>query len=351
MKKHGKRILTAALALALGLSLAACGDGGGNASQPSAAPATGGGAAAPAPAPVAGENAWPAGDVTVYIPAAAGGGTDVFARIVVDYLKRETGANFTVVNMDSGSGMVAFETVRNSAPDGATIMFWHSGFYVTHYSGMYDYAPNEDFSPLVVFEGLGDDGKTAFVVKGDSPWNSLADVAEAAKASPDTITYGCSVGGSAQLIAEMFMQAAGVELRLVDTASQTDKITGVAGGNVSMSAVTYKAAKQYQESGDLKIIGIVDKEGTADAKSAVEQGYEDCYFTQQLCVFGPGGMDEGLRKAINGAFQGMMEDADTYAALESAGFLNGPMDYEDSLEVFGDFDTVVKGAAANIAWN
>lgn len=297
-----------------------------------------------------GTTSWPQKDVTVYVPAAAGGGTDIFARAVADYLQRSTGKNFTVVNMDSGSGMVAFEQVRNAEPDGSSIMFWHAGMYVSYYSGQYDHNPNTDFSPLVMFEAQGDDGKQAFVVKGDSEWNTLSDLLDDAKANPDTITYGCTVGGSAQMVAEMLMQASGAQLHLVDAASQTDKITGVAGGNIDVSAITYSAAQQYVESGDLKIIGIVDKEGTEEYQSAYEQGYEECYWTQNLGVWGPAGMDESLCKAINEAFLGMSEDEEVMGVLEQSKMINLPTDYETSMAMFQDFDALVKEASDNITW-
>ncbi|QQO08667.1 Bug family tripartite tricarboxylate transporter substrate binding protein [Breznakiella homolactica] len=297
-----------------------------------------------------GTAAWPTKDVTIYVPAAAGGGTDIFTRMVADYLQRTTGYTFTVINMNAGGGMVAFERVRNSPADGSVLMFWHIGMYVTYYSGTYGYNPKDDFTPLVMFEGLGDDGKQVFVVKSDSKWNSLSDVLNYAKANPNTVTYGCATGGSAQLVAEMLMQAADAKLRLVDASSQTDKIIGVAGGNIDMSAITHSAALQYVESGDLKIIGVVDKEGTETYQSAYDQGYENCYWTQNLCVLGPPAMKESLAKAINEVFQGMLDDPETYALLESSKMLNSTMDYADSLASFDDYDKLVGQASQQIDW-
>ncbi len=76
------------------------------------------------------ESNWPQKDVQIIVPANAGGGTDIVARIVAAYLAEATGKNFTVVNQSSGSGLVAYETVRNAKPDGSTLLFWHTGFYL-----------------------------------------------------------------------------------------------------------------------------------------------------------------------------------------------------------------------------
>ena len=343
-----KKLISILMAAVLCLSLAACGG--------EKAPAQSGGTTPPAPneggdsssSPAESAAAWPSGDVTVYVPAAAGGGTDIFARAVADYLQRSTGKNFTVVNVEAGSGMVGFEQLRNSKPDGNSIMFWHAGFYVTHFTGQYEHNPNTDFSPLVMFAPEGDDGKQVFVVKGDSKWNSLEELLADAKANPGTITYGCAAGGSAQMVAEMLMQASGAELRLVDASSQTDKITGVAGGNIDVSAITLASALQYVESGDLKILAVVDKEGTEDYQSAYELGYENCYWSQNLCVYGPAGMDESLCKAINAAFAGLGEDETARTTLETAKMLNLPQDYETSLAAFQDYEKTVSEVVATM---
>ena len=296
------------------------------------------------------EAEWPTKDVNVIVPANAGGGTDLFARRVADYLSRATGKNFIILNVPEGSGMVGFEQTRNAKPDGNTIMFWHAGFYVTAASGQYEFQPNADFTPITMFNGVGDDGKQVFVVNGKSEWNTLADLVEAAKANPGQITYGCSTGGSAQLVAEMLMQATGCELRIVDAASQTDKITGVGGGNIDVSAITLTAALQYVASGDLKILGVVDKEGTADYKSAYEQGYENCYWTQNLCVYGPAGLSEDIVKAINAVFVAGNDDEALKAGLTESKMLNVALDYDASMAAFEDYEKLVNEIAASVDW-
>lgn len=337
-----KKLMALILALAMVLSLAACTQnqpGTNNTDPPTESQNSTSGNPT---------SSWPDGDVTIIVPAAAGGGTDIFARAVADGLKRTTGKNFNIVNVDAGSGMVGFEQLRNSAPDGKSIMFWHAGFYVTHFTGQYEHNPNTEFSPLVMFEPVGDDGKQVFVVKGDSKWNTLDELLADAATNPGTITYGCSVGGSAEMVARMLMSAGDAEFRLVDAASQTDKITGVAGGNIDVSAITLAGALQYVESGDLKILAVVDKEGTSDYKSAYELGYEDCYWAQNLCVYGPVGMDESLCRTINEAIAAAVEDETTYNALATAKMLSVPMDYDASLTSFQDFETSVSAAVATM---
>lgn len=357
-----KKLISVLLAGALTISLTAC---SGNAKPASGTTASGDTKAAAAGTTASGsaekdgnakENKqaanvnWPGKQVTLYVPAAAGGGTDIFARIVASYLQEKIGATVTVVNQDAGSGMVAYESVRKAAPDGNTLLFWHTGFYVNYYSGMYDYNPNTDFTPIEMFQsGNGQ----VFVVNGKSEWNDLNDLVEAAKANPGQITYGCQTGGSAQLVAEILMKATDTELRLVDAASQTDKITGVMGGNISLSAITASSARQYVDNGDLKVLSIVDAIPDPlfpETKTAVEQGYEDLYWTQNLCIFGPAGMDEAVAKAINEAVQGLEDDPKAKEQMESAKIAMSPLNYEDSMAQFLDYDELVKNASNGVDW-
>lgn len=292
---------------------------------------------------------WPTGDVTLVVPAAAGGGTDIFARIVANYMQSKTGYNFTVLNQDSGGGMVAYENVRNSKPDGNTLLFWHTGFYVNNYSGTYQYNPNTDFTPISMLSSKN--STQVFVVSAKSEWNNIEDLANAAKAAPNTITYGCQKGGSAQLVAEILMQETESELRLVDAASQTDKITGVVGGNIDVAAISTGAAAQYVDSGDLKVIGIVDKASDPmypDFTSAVDQGYENLFWTQNLCIFGPAGIEQSLTESIAAAFDGFSEDETAAKQMEDAKMVMYFLPYEESKAAFVEYDELVKNVYANM---
>lgn len=350
-----KKMISILLAGAMAAGLTAC-SGGGKADSGTAAK----GVETKTEAAAKGEAAdqtegksevnWPGKQVTLYVPAAAGGGTDIFARIVATYLQENIGATVTVVNQDAGSGMVAYESVRKAEPDGNTLLFWHTGFYVNYYSGTYDYNPNTDFTPIEMFQsGNGQ----VYVVNGKSEWNDINDLVEAAKANPGQITFGCQTGGSAQLVAEILMKATDTELRLVDAASQTDKITGVMGGNIDLSAITAASARQYVDNGDLKVLGIVDAIPDPlfpETKTGVEQGYENLYWTQNLCIYGPAGMDENVAKAINEAVQGLSEDPKAKEQMESANLLMTPLNYEDSMAQFKDYDELVKNASEGVDW-
>lgn len=349
-----KRMLSVLLAGVMALSLAACSGSNGKPAATQAGTAAEKKEAGKDAQNGSGESKaevnWPGKQVTLYVPAAAGGGTDIFARIVATYLQEKIGATVTVVNQDAGSGMVAYESVRKAEPDGNTLLFWHTGFYVNYYSGTYDYNPSTDFTPIEMFQsGNGQ----VFVVNGKSEWNDLGDLVEAAKANPGQITYGCQTGGSAQLVAEIFMKATDTQLRLVDAASQTDKITGVMGGNIDMSAITSSAARQYVDNGDLKVLGVVDAIPDPlfpETKTAVDQGYEDLYWTQNLCIFGPAGMDENLAKAINEAVQGITDDQKAKEQMESAKINMTPLNYEDSIEQFNGYNDLVKNASEGVDW-
>ncbi len=273
-----------------------------------------------APSWSAGPVSWPASAVTIYVPASAGGGTDLLARVLANTLNKTTGRPFIVVNQSQGGGIVAFESTRTAKPDGNSLMLWHTGIFVNYYTGMYNYNPLEAYTPLgILFGG----GSQAFIVKGNSPISTIADLVAAAKKAPGTISYGAQQGGSAQLVAGILENSADIKLRLVDAASETDKITGVMSGNIGMSAITSKAAKQYVKSGDLKVIGLVDGDIDPlypDFIPAVNQGYPKLKWSQPLVLFAPKGMNPEIVSAISDVLRKIADDPEMQKQLTNFGF-------------------------------
>ncbi len=291
---------------------------------------------------------WPQSSVTMYVPAKAGGGTDVMSRILASGLQRVTGENFVVVNQASGAGTVAYESTRNSDPDGSAMMVWHPGFYVNYYTGTYNYSPNDDFTPLgIVFGGMSQ----AFVAHADAPYNNMKELVEYAKQHPGEVTYGCQKGGSAHLVAGILMDSTEIDLRLVDAASQTDKITGILGKNISISAITSSAAKQYVDSGQMKVLGLVDS--VADPKypefiPAVKQGYPRCYWDVVLLLYGPAGMDHELQLQIESVLQKLNDDEEFLEQTANAKAAFVFTDIDSQLSVYEDYDAIVKNTTKEI---
>ncbi len=84
-------------------------------------------------------------NIDVYVPAKAGGGTDVMARAVANQISKLTGSNLVILNNIDGNGVVALETIRNAKPDGKQIMQFHTSMIIQTAMGKYKYNVLNDF--------------------------------------------------------------------------------------------------------------------------------------------------------------------------------------------------------------
>ena len=133
-----KKILATVLAGTMVLSMSAC--GGSKPAETTAAPAaTEAAKEAAAPAETEAASWAPSTTVSIVVPAAAGGNTDLSARVFAQYAKELTGVDFIVVNANGAAGSVAANQVLQSAPDGHTFLYGHNLVNVANIAGVTDY--------------------------------------------------------------------------------------------------------------------------------------------------------------------------------------------------------------------
>jgi len=141
---------------------------------------------------------FPQKPIRLLVGFSAGGPTDVIARIIAQDLTASLGQPVLVENKAGAASMIATQEVKRSAADGYTLYMTtltHSVNAILH-ADKKPYDPIEDFTPVTLVCHL----PLVMVAKGDSPFNSAADVVKAAKAKPGEISYASSGnGGSAHL--------------------------------------------------------------------------------------------------------------------------------------------------------
>lgn len=251
-----KKFFAAMTAAAMALSLAACGSSASSASSQSEAASESSSTAAAA----TGESSWPSDTVSLYIPAKAGGGTDMLGRLFAQGMSEVNGGNYIIVNDVTGGGTVAAETVRNADPDGLNLLMYHTGLCTSIASGQYSHTLDE-FQILGLFITEPEEASGAIFVPGNSPYNTLEELIADAKAHPGEQLVGIQQGSSSQLITGLLMQAFGIECTTVDAGSNADKVTALMGNQLDWVMMNTTGNDQYVESGDLKCLmqfGVVD---------------------------------------------------------------------------------------------
>ena len=254
--------------------------------------------------------AWPTGSVQFVVPAKAGGGTDAAARVLSKALQEEVGSPFVVVNQPSGGGSVACEQVRNSKPDGNTILFYHSGMFANYHTGLYDHSPSDEFTTCVVMPVAG---SYALVVAADAPYDSVEELIAATQKDPDKITLGVQLKGTSHFMAGLLTQDSDAQFRIVEAGSDADKFVAVQGGSIDAGFVNTAGAMQYYEAGKLKILatiaGFPERDPNApEFPSLYELGYENSVYGLDFFILGPKDMSSEAAAKVNAAFKSVLSD-------------------------------------------
>lgn len=305
-----KQIASLIIAAALCVSLAACGSSSSSAAASTGTASTGtGSTAASTGAADAGESNWPTDTVSFYVPATAGGGTDMMARLFLQGLNEVHPGNYIVVNDTTGNGSVAAETVRNADPDGLNLLMYHTGLCTAIATGQYAHTL-DDFQILGLFiTPVTDETTLAVYVPGNSPFNSLEELIDYAKEHPGELVSGVQNGSTSQFIEVLFEQAVGIETTMVEAGSNADKVTALMGNQLDLVLMNTTGNDQYVEAGNLKCLVTIGAEGAArsslfpDVPTAEELGYTIPQLDMIGFIAGPKGMDEADIAAINSAME------------------------------------------------
>lgn len=177
-------------------------------------------------------NEWPSGNISIYVPGSAGGGTDVLTRILIGDLGRTTNATYIVINESGGNGSVASEAVRNAKPDGNTLIVYHPTMLIQYYQGMYDKDPTDTNNCTVVATLQNGGDGDVLVVPKDAPYNTLEELIAYCKANPGNVVFGNQNGGFGQMETMQLKELAGIDIGFVDSGAQADTITALLGGNI-----------------------------------------------------------------------------------------------------------------------
>lgn len=287
--------------------------------------------------------------LTFVIPGSTGGGTDLATRTMGEGLQRLYGLK---INYQQMKNTIGHTTVKNAAADGNTIMLATAALLTQYVTGNSEVNPLED---LTLIACLDDNGYSVLAVPVDAPFNTFAEFVEYAKANPGKINAGMPAAGSNTFLFGKLESVLGIELNHVECASESDRLTNIAGGFIDIGVVSLGNAQSYEKAGKLKVIGTVAGNGVTIADSGValgdnyktlqEQGYDDCYVLCMHYIYGPKGMNEEQVKRLNASFKAIIEDATVNEGLRKIGHIPLWHDLEESKKIqMEEYNTTVETA-------
>ncbi|MGZ5034940.1 MAG: Bug family tripartite tricarboxylate transporter substrate binding protein [Usitatibacter sp.] len=227
----------------------------------------------------AGAQSWPTKPVKIVVPFAAGGATDVVARLLGQKLTEAWGQSVIVEDRAGAGGNIGADVVAKSPPDGYTLLMT-SGSIVTANPHIYkamSFDPAKDLVPITNVAT----GPQVIVVNGDVPVKDLRELIAMAKASPGKVNYGSAgVGTQTHLAFENFLYAAGVDMTHVPYKGESAVITDLMGGQIQAATPNLGAAMGFIKDGKLHALAVTSRERNAQlpdvpAASEILPGFEN----------------------------------------------------------------------------
>jgi tripartite-type tricarboxylate transporter receptor subunit TctC len=220
---------------------------------------------------------YPSRPIRVVSPFPAGSASDTVSRVVLDHVSQLIGQPMVIEQKPGAGGATGFTSVARSDPDGYTLVTSSSSMAtetVLHSHLPYD--PVKDFIPVVL---LGT-SPNIIVASAKSGFKTVADLVNAAKAHPGTLTFASAgIGSSSHMAAERFRLAAKIDVRHVPF--KEGGLVQVMAGNIDYYFIPLAAAASALASDKLRVLAVsspkrVDR--LPDVPTVVEAGYPDAVF-------------------------------------------------------------------------
>jgi len=220
---------------------------------------------------------YPKKTIEVVIPANPGGDTDTTARALSIPMSKILGQPVIIKNVAGGTGTIAMNEVRTSRADGYKVLYYHTDFVLATLLKRVNYRWDEEFEVAVV---PGGGFSNCIFVHKDSPFNSLKELFDFAKANPKKLNFAMETGGLVHLLTLDIERKAGVEFNKVDIGGSAARVAALLGKQVDVVLTVYGSAADYVLNGDFKCLGILANERNSaipEVPTLKEMGYDVTY--------------------------------------------------------------------------
>ncbi|WP_165720849.1 tripartite tricarboxylate transporter substrate binding protein [Bordetella trematum] len=244
--------------------------------------------------------------IRLVVPYAPGGTADIVARTVGQKLAQSLGQSVIVENRPGASGVIGWNFVARSAPDGYTLLATETGFSMAG-----AVLPKLPFDPKTDFTHLSIAAKSPFVMvtPADSQYTSVAQFVADTRAKPGTLNYGSAGSGSStHLAGEWFQSLTGTRLMHIPYKGGSSAIQALMANEVQMAFPAIASTLEFIKTGKLKALMVTSAQRSAvlpDVPSAPEAGVPDMIGSNWFAFSVPSGtpadITQKLSQAINEA--------------------------------------------------
>ena len=263
---------------------------------------------------------FPSRPVTLVVPFAAGGPTDVLARTLGASMQRTLGQTVVIENKLGAGGTIAAGYVAKATPDGYTVFIHHNGMATS--TALYRKLA---YNPLTDFEYIGQvaDVPMTLLARKDLPPESLRDLIAYVRANKEKLNLAnAGLGAVSHLCGMLLQQAIGVELTTIPFQGTAPAMTALLGGQVDILCDQTTQTIPQIKAGKVKFYGVTTRSRIAalpDAPTLDEGGLKDFEVVVWHGIYAPKGTPREALDRINEALRAALKDPAVVGKLQELG--------------------------------
>jgi tripartite-type tricarboxylate transporter receptor subunit TctC len=265
------------------------------------------------------EGLYPNRTIQITIPHTPGGGNDALVRLLADELTKIWKVPVNVFNKPGGGGAVAASDVAHAGKDGYTILGMLESTLVAMSVAKPDGPVNlfRDFDPLASHYSYA---PNVLVTYNNSPYKSLEDVVNYAKAKPGDLICGTSsIGADITLEAMLFNRSAKIDITPMNFEGAAEVTRNVLGKHIPLGMVGFIPARPHIAAGTLRVLASDSKSSMLQAPTFAEKGYPEVNVISSIVFAGPKGLPPAVIKTWADTVSKIGKDPDFIARVKKIG--------------------------------
>jgi tripartite-type tricarboxylate transporter receptor subunit TctC len=282
---------------------------------------------------------YPAKQLTITVPPAAGGGTDLLYRAMAPKIQEYLGVPVVVVNKPGAGCAIGFSAGSKDKPDGSSVTAAVAEMLSVPYMAKVDFTYKSFDTIANVNACYG-----ALTVAADAPYNTLAEFVKYAKENPGKIRFGNSgIGSNWHVVAAAFADAAGIQVTHVPFDGAGPAGVALAGGHIEAVPVSPQEVDVHVKSGKAKILATFSPERLPElpnVPTAKELGYDVPVITIFRGFVAPKGTPEDVKQMVNDALKFALDSKEISEFMEKQHFTKNYVDAKGYISLLEREDAI-----------
>jgi tripartite-type tricarboxylate transporter receptor subunit TctC len=263
---------------------------------------------------------WPTRPITLVVPFAAGGPTDIVARTIAASMTKTLGQGVVIENKIGAGGTVATNHVAKSAPDGYTYLIHHMG--MATYPALHKSLP---FNPMADFEYVSQvvDVPMTLLARKDLPANTFPELLTWLRANKDKVNWANGgKGGVSELCTILFSKQIGFNMQSISYQGTAPAMNALLGSQVDLMCDQTTQTVPQIKAGTVKFFGVTTKNRVKvlpDAPTLDEQGFKGFEIQVWHGIYGPKGIAKPVIEKMTNAVRVALKDPDVVKRMGELG--------------------------------